>query len=53
MEIMTREEYADLQHFPRARRKYFDHTMQPNRFIFSQDRARTRDLHPDTSERQT
>jgi len=53
MEIMTREEYADLQHFPRARRKYFDHTMQPNRFIFNEDRARTRDLHQGSSERQT
>lgn len=43
MEIMTREEYEDLHHFPRARRKYFDFTMQPNRFIFEQDRAQNRD----------
>lgn len=43
MEIQTREEYADLQHFPRARRRYFDNTMQPNRFIFRNDRAQTRD----------
>ena len=53
MEIMTREEYSDLQHFPRARRKYFEHTMQPNRFIFNEDRARTRDANQDPSERQT
>merc|ERR1711976_920798 len=43
MEIMTREEYADLQHFPRARRKYFEHTMQPNRYIFTNERSQVRD----------
>lgn len=49
MEIMTREEFADLQHFPRTRRKYFDNTMQPNRFIFRQDRAQTRDPYADSN----
>jgi len=43
MEIMTREEYSDLQHFPRARRKYFEHTMQPNRYIFGNERSQVRD----------
>lgn len=46
MEIMTREEYEDLHHFPRTRKKYFDHTMHPNRFIFREDRAQTRDPTP-------
>ena len=53
MEIMTREEYSDLQHFPRTRRKYFDHTMQPNRFMFNEDRARTRDFNQDPTMRQS
>lgn len=43
MEIMTREEYSDLQHFPRTRRKYFDNTMQPNRYIFQNERSQIRD----------
>lgn len=43
MEIMTREEYSDLQHFPRTRRKYFDYTMQPNRYIFTNERSQVRD----------
>lgn len=45
MELMTREEYSDLQHFPRTRRKYFDFTMQPNRYVFEQERSQVRDPH--------
>lgn len=43
MQIMLRQEYDCLQHFPRTRAKYFRNTMQPNRYLFREERSMTRD----------